>query len=244
MEQTMTDTRPRFSRLTDGGTTKSWRAAIPAVIVVVIFVGLLAYLASSLSSAEQKKMSAERDAQQIREQSSGLTKQIAMLQKENALAKSPGRTTVILEPASKAKDGKDRAAWVAVTWGELPDGKSFLRANAYGLQAKLDDGKTYHLWLTPQTGDPIDIGQLEADQSGSGFIMTTELPAVDQGKSVMLTADAPGSKQPGQVLAKADLPKLKPSMQSPESAEPQAKSGSTSQQMHQEKQSGDQPPAR
>jgi hypothetical protein len=241
MEQTMTVTRPRFSRLTDSGSTKSWRAAIPAVIVVVIFMGLLAYLASSLSSAEQKKMTAERDAQQI--QSSGLTKQIAMLQRDNALAKSPGRTTVILEPASKAKEG---AAWVAVTWGELPDGKSFLRGNAYGLQAKLDDGKIYHLWITPLAGDPIDIGQLDADQNGSGFIMTTELPAVDQGKSVMLTADAPVAKQPGEALAKADLPKLKPSMQAPPSAEPQAKSGSSSQQMHQDqkKQPGDPKPAK
>jgi hypothetical protein len=166
-----------------------------------------------------------------------------MLQKDNALAKSPGRTTVILEPASKAKDG---AAWVAVTWGELPDGKSFLRGNAYGLQAKMDDGKTYHLWMTPQTGDPIDVGQVDADQSGSGFIMSTELPAVDQGKSVMLTADAPGAKQPGEVLAKADLPKLKPFMQAPSEAEPQAKSGSSSQQMHQDqkKQPGDQKPAK
>lgn len=99
----MTDTRPRFSRLTDSGSTKSWRAAIPAVIVVVIFMGLLAYLASSLSSAEQKKMTAERDAQQIRDQSSGLTKQIAMLQRDNALAKAA-------PPSSSSPPARQRRA--------------------------------------------------------------------------------------------------------------------------------------
>ncbi len=99
----MTDTRPRFSRLTDSGSTKSWRAAIPAVIVVVIFMGLLAYLASSLSSAEQKKMTAERDAQQIRDQSSRLTKQIAMLQRDNALAKAA-------PPSSSSPPARQRRA--------------------------------------------------------------------------------------------------------------------------------------
>ena len=100
---------------------------------------------------------------------------------------------------------------------------------------KPEGGKAFHLWFTPQTGDPIDLGALDADGDGNAFVMVSELPAVDQGKAVVLTADAPGSKQPGDVIASAELPKLKPQHAAPASAEtPQAKSGNTSQQMHQQ----------
>ncbi|SRR5713226_7888506 len=137
MANTMTDTRPQFSRLTDGGAaSRSWKAAVPAVVVSA--------------------------------------------------------------PSPKA--------------------------------ARLS-----HLWFTPQAGDPIDLGALDADGDGNAFVMVSELPAVDQGKAVVLTADAPGSKQPGDVIASAELPKLKPQHAAPASAEtPQAKSGNTSQQMHQQ----------
>ncbi len=233
MDETLTDTRPRFARLTEGSAKRSWKAALPAVIIIVAFLALLAYLASTLSAAEQRAMSAERDSQQTKEQTTGFTKQIAGLQKDNALAKSPGRTTVVLDAADKKAKS---AAWAAVTWGELPDGKTFMRVSAYGLEPKLDGGKAYHLWMQPLTGAPVDVGAIEADQNGSGFAMNSELPAVDQGKAVMLTADAEGAKQPGDTIAKADLPVLKPSVKPPPAASdlPQAKTGSTSQQMHQE----------
>lgn len=238
-----TNPRPRFARLTEGRATRSWKAALPAVIIIVAFVALLGYLASSLSSAEQRAMAAERDSQQTKEQTQGYTKQITSLQRDNTLAKSPGRTTVVLE--STDKKAKKGAAWAAVTWGELPDGKTFMRANAYGLEPKLDGGKAYHLWMQPVTGNPVDVGALEADQNGSGFAMNSELPALDQGKSVLLTADADGAKQPGDAIAKADLPTLKPSMTAPPAASdtPQAKASGTSQQMHQEPpKTGAQPP--
>ena len=232
-QTTITDTRPRFARLTEGRATRSWRKAVPAVIIISAVIALLGYLASAMSSAEQRAMSAERDSQQTKEQTVGYTKQITSLQRDNALARSPGRTTVILESADKkAKQG---AAWAAVTWGELPDGKTFMRVNAYGLEPKLDGGKAYQLWMQPLTGDPVHVGALEADQNGSGFAMNSELPAVDQGKTVMLTADAESAKQPGDPIAQADLPKLKPAVTAPPASdEPQAKAGSTSQQMHQE----------
>jgi anti-sigma-K factor RskA len=234
MENTMTDTRPQFSRVIEGGSARSWRAAVPAVVVVVAFVALLGYLASKLSSSEQRALLAERDTAQSREMLQGMSKQIATLQKENALAKSPGRTTVIVEPGNKKTTD---APWAAATWGELPNGKSFMRAYAYGLGAKPEEGKAYHLWFTPETGEPIDLGSLEPDADGNAFVMGSELPPVDQGKAVVLTADAPGVKQPGDVIARADLPKLKPQHAAPPTADetPQAKSGTTSQQMHQQK---------
>lgn len=235
MENTLTDTRPRFARLTENRAARSWTRAVPAVVVIVALIALVGYLASSISSSSQRAMAAERDAQQTREAQAGLTRQIADLQKDDALAKSPGRTTIVIEPDKKSKSGDK--AWAAVTWGELPTGKSFMRVNAYGLAPKLDGNKNYHVWFQPQSGDPIDIGQLEGDMNGSGFATISTLPAIDQGKSVMLTADAPDAKQPGDVLAKAELPKLKPTMQvAPPAAndQPQAKTGSTSQQMHQE----------
>jgi len=243
---TATDTKPTFSRLTEGKTRHSWRAAVPVVVVIVAFVALVAYLASSLSSSGQRATNAERDSAQAKEQVTAMTKQVGDLQKDVTLARSPGRTTVILEQTQPA--GKKAAAaatarsWGVVTWGELPTGKSWMRVNAYGLSSSLE-GKTYHVWMQPQTGDPVDIGTLDVDANGSGFALKSDLPAIDQGKAVMLTTDSSDAKQPGDTLARADLPKLQPTMtqappaqaqgQDPAGAQNQAKTGTDTQQMHQ-----------
>ncbi len=246
METIVTDTRPQFSRITEGSKRHSWRAAVPAVVVLVIFLGLIAYLVSSVSSYSQRASTAERDANQYRDQVAAMGKQVGDLQKDVSLARSPGRTTVIVEAAQPAKKGAAPAtnrSWAAVTWGELPTGKSWMRVNAYGLSQNLDGGKAYHLWMAPQTGDPVDIGAIDIDQNGSGFAMKADLPGVDQGKAVMLTIDAHDAKQPGEVVAKADLPKLQPTMtgaapqaqdtQQTPASESKAKAGTDTQQMHQ-----------
>ena len=236
----LSDTRPSFSRLTEGKARHSWRAALPAVIVIVAFVALVAYLASSLSSYSQRAAVAERDSGQYRDQLTAMGKQVSTLQGELSMARSPGRTTVILQsagPAPKAKKGAEPqapAAWAAVTWGEQPDGKSWMRANAYGLSQNLEGGKAYHVWMQPQTGDPVDLGALDVDPNGDGFAMKSGLPGIDQGKAALLTVDPDHSKQPGEAIAKADLPKLQPTMSAPPKGEPaQARPGNETQQMHQ-----------
>jgi hypothetical protein len=243
-----TDTKPTFSRLTEGKAKQSWRSAAPVVVIIVAFVALLAYLASSLSSSSQKATAAERDSGQYREQLTALTKQVGDLQKDVTLARSPGRTTVILESAQAGKKGAAATArsWAAVTWGELPTGKSWMRVNGYGLQQSLDGNKAYHVWMEPQSGEPVDIGAIDVDPNGSGFVLKADLPAIDQGKAVMLTIDGSDSKARGEVLAKADLPKLQPTMQQAPPAQAQAesdpakapatsqgKSSTDTQQMHQ-----------
>jgi hypothetical protein len=240
MATTLSDTRPSFARLTESRKTRSWRAALPAVVVIVAFVALIGYLASSLSSYSQRASVAERDANQYREQLTAMGKQVGDLQKEVTLDRSPGRTTVILQAAApigrKGAAAPADKAWAAVTWGELPSGKSWIRVNAYGLSQSAEAGKAYHVWMQPQTGDPIDVGTLEIDQNGSGFAMKSDLPGIDQGKAVMLTADPDKAKQPGDVIAKADLPKLLPTMTAPPKAqENQARPGDDTQQMHQGK---------
>ena len=249
MDTSVSDTKPTFSRLTERNARHSWRSALPVVVVIVAFVALVAYLASSLSSYSQKASAAERDASQYREQMTALTKQIGDLQKDVTLARSPGRTTVILE--SSAQPAKKGAAapskgWAAVTWGELPTGKSWMRVNGYGLSQSLDGNKAYHVWMEPQTGDPVDVGALEVDQNGSAYAMKADLPGIDQGKAVMLTLDGSDAKTHGDVLARADLPKLQPTMQAAPAAQAsdqagqqkqgeqnQAKSSTDTQQMHQ-----------
>ena len=242
METPVTDTRPQFSRITEGPRRHSWRAALPAVVVLVVVIALIAYLASALSSSSQKAATAERDAQQYRDQVAAMTKQVGDLQKDISLARSPGRTTVIIEAAQSGKKTATPAnrPWAVATWGELPNGKSWMRVNAYGLSQNLEGGKTYHLWMVPQSGDAVDVGAIDIDQNGSGLAMKLDLPGVDQGKAVMLTIDGQDAKQPGETIAKADLPKLQPTMtglqpQAQEEQKPpasQAKPGSESQQMH------------
>ena len=244
MDQPLTDTRPSFSRLTEQRKSKAWKAAVPAVVVLVGFLALLGYLASALSSATQRASVADRENQQMREQQQGMATQIGALQRDLAVAKSPGRTTVILQSAGKK--GANESAWAAVTWGELENGKTFMRVNAYGVGNKPADDKAYHVWMQPSTGEPVDVGSLDVDSNGNGFVMKVDLPPIDQGKAVMLTTDAANAKQPGDVIGKADLPKLQPTMKAPPAAttpanasadqakaDPaQAKSGDTSKQMH------------
>src|SRR5260370_28191635 len=51
MATTIAETGPTFSRLTDKRPTSSWRAAIPAVLIVVALVAGLPYLASRVTPA-------------------------------------------------------------------------------------------------------------------------------------------------------------------------------------------------
>jgi hypothetical protein len=251
MDTPLTDTRPKFARLTSGSATNSWRAAIPAVVVVVGLVALLGYLASSVSTYSQKAMSARRDADDAHQQTATMTKQLGTMQGELALARDPGRTTVLLAPAAADKPDANKkkaaaaaeapadATWAAVTWGEAAGGKTWMRVNAYGL-AKLETGEMYHAWLTPASGDAIDLGVLDADSNGSAYALANNLPALDQGKSVSLSLDDSTAKQPGKVLAKADLPKLQstagaaPAQAPAADALPQAKSSQTTNAMHQQ----------
>ena len=255
MDTTMTDTRPTFARLTSGKATNSWRAAIPAVVVVVALVALLAYLASSLSTSSAKAMSAQRDLDEANGRVVSMTKSVGQMQTDLAIARDPGRVTVLLNPAADAdakptSKGKkaafdDSAApkaettWAAITWGEAPGGKTWMRTNAYGL-VKLENGQSYHAWLTPASGAPVDLGILESDANGSAYALATGLPALDQGKSVSLSLDDSATKQMGKVLAKADLPKLQstaaaaPVTAPPADATPQAKTGETTNAMHKE----------
>jgi anti-sigma-K factor RskA len=252
MDTSMTDTRPKFARLTEGRATSSWRAAAPAVVVVVALVALLAYLASSVSTYSSKAMSAQRDADDAHQQATTMTKQVGTLQSDLALARDPGRTTVLLAPAeADSKPAKKKAdvapadapaaaaTWAAVTWGEAAGGKTWMRVNAYGLE-KLENGQSFHVWMTPASGAPVDLGQLEADQNGSAYLLNNNLPALDQGKSVALSLDEASAKQQGKVLAKADLPKLQstaaaaPAAPPASDAAPQAKTGETTNAMHQQ----------
>ena len=230
MATTVTDTHPTFARLTEGRSTHAWRSAAPAVLVLVGVAALLVYLASALSTAENHAMGAAREANDLRGQQAAFTKRISALQDQQNLLTSPGRTTVVLQPGKDVKT----ETWAAATWGEQPDGKSFMRVNAYGLQT-LDTGKSYHAWLLPKDGAPQDVGAIDMDPNGAGFVMQQGLPAINQGKSVELTIDSSGAKEPGEVVATADLPKLQQTL-SPGAAEPapQARPGPGSQPMHQE----------
>jgi anti-sigma-K factor RskA len=252
----MTDTKPTFARLTGRKTSNSWRAALPAVVVVVALVALLGYLASSVSSYSQKAAVAQRDADDARQQMATMTKQVGTMQTDLAAARDPGRTTVILQSGDIAKPAASKkgaaaataqnpeTSWAAATWGEASGGKTWMRIDAYGL-VKLENGQGFHVWLTPASGEPVNLGALDADQNGSAYLLANNLPALDQGKSLTLSQDDPGAKQPTKVLAKADLPKLQPSVSSAPPAQapaqgqkndlPQARSSDSTQQMHQGK---------
>ncbi|TMA11827.1 MAG: hypothetical protein E6J84_13450 [Deltaproteobacteria bacterium] len=167
METTVTDTRPQFSRITEGSKRHSWRAAVPAVVVLVIFLGLIAYLVSSVSSYSQRASTAERDANQYRDQVAAMGKQVGDLQKDVSLARSPGRTTVIVEAAQPAKKGAAPAtnrSWAA-------NGSGFaMKADLPGV----DQGKAVMLTIdahdAKQPGEVVakaDLPKLQPTMTGA-----------------------------------------------------------------------------
>ncbi len=83
-----------------------------------------------------------------------------------------------------------------------------MRISAYGL-ATAPSGKDYHAWVTPQSGDPVLAGVLDADNDGSAFLMAGNLPAIDQGKSVLISLDVENAKAPEEALIETSLPALK-----------------------------------
>jgi hypothetical protein len=170
----------------------------------VCFVVLLAYLAAKVSSYSQEANVARQGAAAQRQQHEGALKRNAELQRDAAMAKSAGRTTLILQGKGK------EAAWAAATWGEA-EGKSWMRVSAYGL-ATAPAGKAYHVWVAPKSGEPVQVGELDPDNDGSAFVMAGNLPAVDQAKSAFISLDSEKAKAPEQVLIEAPLPTLKPEM--------------------------------
>lgn len=205
----MTESGPMFNRVVERGRTSSWRAAAPAVVVLVLAVVTLAYLASKMSSYSQQAAASEREVQASRQQLEATLKRTAVMEKDLNMARSPGRTTVTLE--SKAKGAK---SWAVATWGESEDGKTWMRTLAYGLQPATE-GKVVHAWLLPQSGAPVDAGKLEAAQDGNAIALGMNLPAIDQGKRLVITLDADNAKEPGEVLMATDLPKLASSQRAP-----------------------------
>ncbi len=219
---------PPFSRLTESrGASSSWRVAIPIVLVAVAVVAALAYLASQLTTSSEKLAAAQRDSEASKQSVDGFQKQTSQLQADNALLRTAGRTTLMLEAAKPATKSKKKttdaaepsAGWAAATWGEAADGKTWMRVSAYGLQAPAN-GKAYHLWFTPTTGAQIDAGRLEPAADGSAFAMMKDLPAVDQGKSVALALNEEGAKASGEPLMAAQLPTLKATVAAPKAAAP------------------------
>lgn len=221
---TLPKSSPPFARLTEGRASNSWRRAIPVVVAIVGMIALLAYLASQLTSYSTRLAAAQRDAETSQQSVAAAQKRAVQLEAESNVLKSAGRTTVLLESADKSKSAAKKgaapaaaASWAAATWGEGDAGKSWLRVSAYGLQAA-PEGKSYGVWFTPLTGEPVLAGKLEPAADGSAFAMAKDLPGVDQGKLVAVSLDDAEAKAPGTALMSAELPVLKASKAAPATA--------------------------
>src|SRR5712664_1765887 len=136
-----------FSRLVESRKTTSWSVGIPIAIGVVVAVALLAYFAAKASQAREQLAQAQQGLQQQQQQLTQVHQRLGQLDAELNRLRDPGRTTVILQSAGAGKRGKAASeAWSAATWGEQPDGKSWMRSNTYGL-APARDGKVYQAWF-------------------------------------------------------------------------------------------------
>ena len=200
-----------FSRIVETRKTTSWSVGVPIAIFVVVAVALIAYFAAKNTQANEQLAQAQQSTQQNQQVLTQLQQKVASMDTEFSRLRDAGRTTVILQSATVGKRGKAASgAWGAATWGEQPDGKSWLRLNAYGL-TPAPSGKTYGLWFVSAAGDSVQVGKLDPNTDGSAFVEGRDLPGVDQGKSVMVSLDDENAKSPGQPMFQAALPKLTPS---------------------------------
>ena len=222
MATTRTATSPApFSRIVEARSTTSWRAAIPAAVIVIAAVIAAAYFAAKASEQSQLLAGTRTEMQQNVQTISQLQARVATVDGDLARLRTAGRTTVILKPAaSKAsRKGADTASssWGAATWGEQADGKTWIRMDAYGL-GQAPQGKVYQVWFEGTGGNIVDIAKLDPAQDGSAFAEGKDLPATDKGKRIFVALGDEEAKKPGSEVFTADLPKLKP-MGSPQAAQ-------------------------
>ena len=214
MATTRTVTSPApFSRIVEARSTSSWKAALPAALIVIAAVIAAAYFAAKASEQSQLLAGARTEMQQNVQAVSQLQSRMATVDGDLARLRTAGRTTVILKPAaSKApRKGADTVAssWGAATWGEQSDGKTWIRMDAYGL-APAPQGKGYDVWFEGADGNVVEVAKLDPAQDGSAFAEGKDLPGVDKGKRIFVSLDEEEAKKPGTEVFQADLPKLKP----------------------------------
>ncbi len=219
-----------FSRIVESRKTTSWSIGIPIALVVVVAVALLAYFAAKATQAREQLAQAQQALQQQQQQLTQVQQRVGQLEAELNRLRDPGRTTVILQSSGAGKGGKAAsAAWGAATWGEQPDGKSWMRLNTYGL-APAPAGKVYQFWFVSAAGDSILVGKVEPNTEGNAYAEGKDLPGVDQGKMALVSLDDENAKTHGQPLFQAALPKLTPSQHAapPAQGQPDAKAGAQS----------------
>jgi hypothetical protein len=200
-----------FSRIVDSGRTSSWKAAVPAALLLVAIVVVIAWLAARASDSSQQLTNARNELAQQSQSTTQLQQRVTALDNEVARLHNPGRTTVILQVAAPTRRGvaqQESSSWAAATWGEQPDGKTWVRINAYGL-AQPGQGKALALWLEPTKGEPVLVAKLDPAQDGGAFAEGKDLPAMDESKRLFVAIGDDDAKKPGQPLMQADLPKLK-----------------------------------
>ena len=216
-----------FSRIVETKKTTSWAIGVPIAVFVVLAVALIAYFAAKGTQAREQLAQAQQGVQQQQEALTQAQQKLASVDAELARLKDAGRTTVVLQGPATGKRGKaSSTAWGAATWGEQPDGKTWMRLNAYGLTAA-PAGKTYDLWFVSAAGDSILLGKVEPNADGSAFVEGKDLPAVDQGKSVLVAMDDQNAKTPGQPVFQASLPKMTASQHATPAASDGAGTGGT-----------------
>ena len=228
-----------FSRLVESRKTTSWSIGIPIAIVVVVAVGLLAYFAAKATQAREQVALGQQSLQQQQQQLTQVQQRFGQIEAELNRLRDPGRTTVILQSAGAGKRGKAASsAWGAATWGEQPDGKSWMRLNAYGL-APAPAGKVYRFWFVSASGDSVLVGKVEPNTEGNSEAEGKDLPGVDQGKMAVVSLDEENAKTHDQPLFQAALPKLTPSQHAAPAPQAQAEAKAGAQ-----TESGAQAPAR
>ena len=209
MATTTVENQP-FSRIVEQRKTSSWSIGLPVAILAVVIVALLAWLAAKWSQSSQALTAAQQDAQQQRVAMGQLQQRTSQVEGDLVRLRDPGRTTLLLQSTAKPKKGAAApTAWGAATWGELADGKTWVRLNAYGL-AQPGQGKVYELWFEPASGDPIQAGKLDVSQDGSAFAEGKDLPGVDHGKRLAVALQDENAKAPGEIVIQAALPKMAP----------------------------------
>jgi hypothetical protein len=205
-----------FSRIVEARATSSWRAALPAAIIVIAAIVGAAYFAAKASEQSQLLAGTRAEMTQNTQALSQLQSHTATLEGDVNRLRSAGRTTVILKAAAPNASRKGAAAaaeassaWAAATWGEAADGKTWIRTDAYGL-AQPPQGKTYGVWFEAADGSVVPVAKLEPAADGSAFADGKDLPGIDKGKRVFASLDDEDAKKPGAEVFQADLPKLKP----------------------------------
>jgi len=166
-----------------------WRAVAAALAIAAVALGVeRLWLAAPRMASFEEQVAAERDnARQLEQQMAQSQENAARLQRELEAAQqslaAPALVSIVAEPGGKP-------LWLVKL------SERTLRVTAVGA-AKEQPGKSYELWMLPESGNPVSLGLLPQRGDQSLVLSDAQFAALARASAVAVSLEPEGGSPTG-----------------------------------------------